>query len=53
MLKLYRHGLNRSVEDARVIDVVPSVEKLVRAFETLELILPELAGIFIQKVHEG
>lgn len=47
MLELDRHGLDRTVEDAGVIHIIPGVEKLICPFKLLELVLPELACVLI------
>lgn len=47
------HCLDRSIKDAGVIDVVPGVEQGTRSIKSLELVLPELARIPIEEVHEG
>lgn len=52
VLELDRHGLDWSIEDARVVHIVPSIEQIVSAFEFLKLLLPKLPRVFIQKVNE-
>ena len=53
MLELDRHRLERPVEDARVVNVVPGVEEVVSAFKLGELVDPEVLSIRVQEVHEG
>ena len=53
MLELHWHGLQRPIEDTRIIDVIPCVEEMVCAFKLGELVDPEVLSVRIQKVHEG
>lgn len=53
MLELHWHRLDRAIENARIIYVIPSVEEFVGALKFLELLLPKFARIFIQKIHES
>ena len=46
------HGLERTVEDTWVIDIVPSVEVVVSSLKHREAGHPEVLSILIQEVHK-
>ena len=53
MGELYRHRLDWSIEDARIVNIVPSEEQAGSSIELVKLLFPELARVLIQEVHEG
>ena len=50
--ELHRHRLERAIENAWVVDIIPCVEKMVGPLELWELVDPKLLGICGQEVHE-
>ena len=52
MSKLHGHSLNWTIEDTRIVHIVPDKEQARRTFELIKLLFPKDTGIFVQEVHE-
>ena len=52
VLKLHGHRFEGSIEHARIVDIIPRVKQIIRAFKLRELVTPKVASSLIQKVNE-
>ena len=53
MSKLNWHRLDRTIEDAWIVHIVPGKEQACSTLKLSKLLLPEVSCIFVQEVHEG